>query len=96
MPENQVESDKSPFDDQSAPSPGAPGPRALANDQTGESRELTSLLEMSNALSGALRVKARVHQVLGILERHHGAFRSTVTLLSGKAPTNSISKLPWG
>ena len=81
MPENQAESDKFSFDDQSAASPGASGPGSRENEQTGETRELTSLLEMSNALSGALRVKTRIHQVLGILERHHGAFRSTVTLL---------------
>ena len=36
---------------------------------------------MSSTLSGALRAKAKVRHVLGILERHHGAFRSVVTLL---------------
>jgi Nif-specific regulatory protein len=46
-----------------------------------EARELVSLLEISKALSGALRVKAGIDQTLGILERHHGAFRSAVTLL---------------
>ena len=48
---------------------------------TSDARELTSLLDISNSLSGALRVKTRIHHVLGILERHHGALRSTVTLL---------------
>jgi Nif-specific regulatory protein len=46
-----------------------------------EARELSSFLEISGALSGAVRLKAGVQHVLGILERHHGAFRSTVTLL---------------
>jgi Nif-specific regulatory protein len=81
MPENQAESDRFAFDAQSPPAPGASGTGSPGDEQTGETRELTSLLEMSNALSSALRVKARVHQALGILERHHGAFRSTVTLL---------------
>jgi Nif-specific regulatory protein len=51
------------------------------NEATGEIRKLTSFLEISQALSGAMRFKAGIHHVLGILERHHGAFRSTVTLL---------------
>src|SRR5262249_43455171 len=33
------------------------------------------------ALSGTLRLKAAIHHILEILERHHGVFRSTVTLL---------------
>src|SRR5437867_12941448 len=56
--------------------------RALSmNDQTGEIRKLTSLVDMSQALSGTLDLKAALHRVLEILERHHGVIRSTVTLL---------------
>src|ERR1700693_3050430 len=48
---------------------------------TRQARPESSLLEMSNALSGALRVRNRVQQAPGILERHHGALRSTMTLV---------------
>jgi Nif-specific regulatory protein len=60
---------------------GVPGHGSHEKERDAEARELTSLLEISNALSGDLRVKTRIHQTLGILERHHGAIRSTVTLL---------------
>ena len=47
----------------------------------GEIRKLTTLLEVSQALSGTLDFKAALHRVLEILSRHHGALRSTVALL---------------
>jgi Nif-specific regulatory protein len=81
MPGDGTEPDRFVINDRPALAAGASALGSLANDQEGEARKLTSLLEMSNALSGALRAKAKVRHVLGILERHHGAFRSVVTLL---------------
>jgi Nif-specific regulatory protein len=51
--------------------------------QTGEIRKLTTLVEISQALSGTLDLKAALHRVLEILERHHAVLRSAVTLLRG-------------
>ena len=51
------------------------------NGQTGELRKLSSLLEMSHALGGTLRLKAGLNRALEILERYHGATRSVVTIL---------------
>jgi Nif-specific regulatory protein len=47
-----------------------------------EVQKLSSLLEISQALSGASQLKPALHRVLEVLERHHGVIRSTVTLLS--------------
>jgi len=69
------------LDDKPALAAGATSHGSHDDERTGEARELASLLEISNTLSGDLRVKTRIHQVLAILERHHGAFRSTATLL---------------
>src|ERR1700724_2215486 len=46
-----------------------------------EVRRLSSVLEMSQALSGALKLKSAMHRVLEILARHHGAVRGIITLL---------------
>ncbi|HXG91531.1 MAG TPA: sigma 54-interacting transcriptional regulator [Blastocatellia bacterium] len=54
-------------------------------DQTGDIRKLTTLLEVSQALSGTLNLKAALHHALEILERHHGMIRSVVTLLNEEA-----------
>lgn len=51
------------------------------NEQPAEIRKLSTLVEVSQALSGTLNFKAALHRVLENLERHHGAIRSTVTLL---------------
>ena len=48
---------------------------------TREARRLSTLLEVSQALSGTLNLKASLHRVLEILARHHGAVRGIVTLL---------------
>jgi Nif-specific regulatory protein len=50
-------------------------------EQSGEVRKLSTLVEISQALSGALNLKPGLHKVLEILERHHGMNRSAVTLL---------------
>ena len=49
---------------------------------TSELRRLSSFLEISQTLAAATNQKSAMHQVLGILERHHGAVRSTIALLS--------------
>ncbi|HWO03002.1 MAG TPA: sigma 54-interacting transcriptional regulator [Blastocatellia bacterium] len=50
-------------------------------DQTGEIRKLTTLLEISQALSGTLDLKAGLHRVLEVLEKHHALVSSAVMLL---------------
>jgi Nif-specific regulatory protein len=46
-----------------------------------DARRLSTLLEVSQALSGSLNLKASMQRVLGILVRHHGVVRGMVTLL---------------
>jgi len=46
-----------------------------------EARRLSTLLEVSQALSGTLNLKSSLHRVLEILARHHGAIRGIVTFL---------------
>jgi len=46
-----------------------------------EVRRLSSLLEVSQALSGTLNLKASLHRVLEILARHHGALRGIVSIV---------------
>ena len=54
---------------------------ATGESQAPEIRRLSSLLEVSQALSGTLNLKSAMHNVLEILARHHGAVRGIVTLL---------------
>jgi len=46
-----------------------------------ESRRLSTLLEVSQALSGTLNLRSALHRVLEILGKHHGTVRGLVTLL---------------
>jgi Nif-specific regulatory protein len=46
-----------------------------------DARNLTTLSEISQALSLAPDLKSGLHRILEILERHHGILRSTVNLL---------------
>jgi Nif-specific regulatory protein len=46
-----------------------------------EARRLSTLLEVSQALSDTVNLKASFHRVLEILARHHGAVRGIVSLL---------------
>jgi len=46
-----------------------------------ESRRLSTLLEISQALSGTLNLRSALHRVLEILAKHHGYVRSMVTVL---------------
>ncbi|NOT44436.1 MAG: sigma 54-interacting transcriptional regulator [Acidobacteria bacterium] len=48
---------------------------------SGGARRLSTLLEISQALSGTLNLKAALQRVLGILIRHHSVARGMVTLL---------------
>src|SRR5262249_45752761 len=50
-------------------------------EQSGEIRKLSTLVEISQALSGALNLKPGLHKGLEILKRHHGMRRTAVTLL---------------
>src|SRR5215475_12500941 len=53
-----------------------------AEAHAGEVRQLSTLLEASQALSATLDLKQSLLRVLEILGRHHGAIRSTVVLLN--------------
>ena len=50
---------------------------ATAAAQGREARRLSTLLEVSQALSGTLNLKSALHRVLEILARHHGAIRAS-------------------
>jgi Nif-specific regulatory protein len=52
-----------------------------ARDHSNEIRRLATLLEISQALSGVLNLKAALHSVLDILERRHQVAGSTVLLV---------------
>jgi Nif-specific regulatory protein len=54
-------------------------------DQTSEIKKLSTLLEVSQALSGTLNLKAALHRVLEVLEQQHGMLRSSVMLLNEEA-----------
>jgi Nif-specific regulatory protein len=49
--------------------------------QARESQRLSTLLEISQALSGTLNLKSALHRALEILAKHHGTVRGLVTLL---------------
>jgi Nif-specific regulatory protein len=51
--------------------------------ESNEAKQLTTLVELTQALSGTLNLKHSLHRVLEILEHRHGMFRSAVTLLRG-------------
>src|SRR5260221_7936619 len=54
---------------------------AMGDAQAPEIRRLSSLLDVSQALSNTLNLKSALHHVLEMLARHHGAIRGIVTLL---------------
>jgi Nif-specific regulatory protein len=71
------------LDPASAPAgPRRPAPldaeRAIRH--SGEVRKLTSLLDVSQALSSPVNLKSAFHRVLEILERYHGTGRSVISL----------------
>src|SRR5262245_33826219 len=57
----------------------------LAATEAREARRLSTLLDVSQSLSGTLNLKAALHRVLEILAERHGAARSMVTLLQDGA-----------
>src|SRR5689334_5876225 len=61
------------------PMPAAKTPEPTT--ATRDARRLSTLLEISQALSGTLNLKSSMQRVLGILVRHHGVVRGMVTLL---------------
>ncbi|HXG64637.1 MAG TPA: sigma 54-interacting transcriptional regulator [Blastocatellia bacterium] len=60
---------------------GGAKPVSNAIDHSSDIRKLTTLLEISQTLSGTLNLKSALHRVLEILERHHGLVSSAVMLL---------------
>ena len=56
-----------------------PGPDATTAAR--DARRLSTLLEVSQALSGTLNLKSALQRVLGTLLRHHSVVRGMVTLL---------------
>jgi Nif-specific regulatory protein len=54
---------------------------SAAAEDARESRRLSTLLEITQALSGTLNMRSALHRVLEILGKHHGYVRSMVTLL---------------
>jgi Nif-specific regulatory protein len=59
-----------------------PAPKAVSESTTTSSaRRLSTLLEISQALSGTLNLKAAMQRVLGTLIRHHSVVRGMVTLI---------------
>jgi Nif-specific regulatory protein len=59
-------------------------PRAIADPaatHARESRRLSTLLEISQALSGTLNLRSGLHRVLEVLAKHHSTVRGLVTLL---------------
>ena len=46
-----------------------------------ESQRLSTLLEVSQALSGTLNLRSALHRALEILAKHHGTVRGLVVLL---------------
>src|SRR5699024_10611837 len=45
-----------------------------------ESRRLSTLLDVSHALSGTLNLRSALHRVLEVLAKHHGTVRGLVVL----------------
>jgi len=56
-------------------------PPSAVDGSAREARRLSTLLEVSQALSGTLNLKVSLHRVLEILASHHGAVRGIVSLL---------------
>ena len=63
-------------------SPALKSIEATTSSNSNELRRLSTFLEISQTLAAATNQKTALHQVLGILERHHGAVRSTIALLN--------------
>src|SRR5688500_18745151 len=64
---------------------------ATTSSNTSELRRLSTFLEISQTLAATANQKSALHQVLGILERHHNALRSTVALLSSSGEIEVVA-----
>jgi len=58
---------------------------------SGEKKQLTTLVAVSQALASTLHLEAALHRVLELLERQHAMFPSIVTLLQGEAAELTIA-----
>ncbi|PON16297.1 sigma-54-dependent Fis family transcriptional regulator [Candidatus Entotheonella serta] len=58
---------------------------------TGEKKQLTTLVGVSQALASTLHLEAALHRVLELLEHQQAMFPSIVTLLHGKAAELTIA-----
>ena len=58
---------------------------------TSELRRLSTLLEISQTLAAGVNQKSALHQVLGILDRHHSIVRSTVALLAANGDIEVVA-----
>ena len=54
-------------------------------------QQLTTLVEVSQALASTLHIESALHHVLELLEHQHAMFPSTVTLLRGKTSELTIA-----
>jgi Nif-specific regulatory protein len=57
---------------------------------TNELRRLSTFLEISQTLAAATSERTALHQVLGILERHHAVVRSSIALLNDADGTIAV------
>src|SRR5499426_3026384 len=64
--------------------------RSMAT-QTGDIRQLATLVEVSQTLASTLNLEAALHRVLEILEHHHGMVPSMVTLRHGESSELTIA-----
>jgi Nif-specific regulatory protein len=62
-------------------------PAGHATDQVSDTRQITALTEISQALSGVLSLRSALVRVLEILERHQGVVRGAITLVN---PTGQL------
>jgi Nif-specific regulatory protein len=71
-------------------------PGADGEDATGEIRKLTSLVEISQALSGNLKLAESLPAVLDTLERHHSVVRAWVTLADDESGEQYVTAATGG
>jgi GAF domain-containing protein len=70
-------------------------PAPDGNTSTRDARRLSTLLEVSQALSGTLNLKSSMQRVIQILIRHHGVVRGMVTLLrEGELHASMTARAP--
>jgi Nif-specific regulatory protein len=74
-----------------SPATGLKLAEATTTSHTSELRRLSTFLEISQTLAAASNQKSALHQVLGVLERHHGVLRSTVSLLNGNGEIEVVA-----